>query len=69
MKHIGAILSFLKMVLGAVGLWLVRDSGKKAAKLEAAEEKLEAINETNSIHDAVESDPEYRDRLHDHFNR
>lgn len=66
---VGQIFSFLKWVLGGFGLFSAHRAGKKSERLKAAEKKLDAINETNKIHDAVESDPEYRDRVHDHFNR
>lgn len=59
----------LKTILIAMGAFFIRKGGKDAVRAEVAEEELEGVQDAKKIHDAVDSDPEFNDRVRDRFSR
>ena len=64
-----AITSLIKALLAAVGLFFVRKGGKDAAKAEQAENAIKEASDANKIHDAIDSDDDFNDRVSERFRR
>lgn len=69
-----AISSVLYSLFGLGGLaaliWVVRSIkawGNAEYKKEEAEEDLKGIRDAKDIHNRIDTDPAYRDRVRDHF--
>jgi len=59
----------IKDILSALLLLFVYHKGKEAERLHNIEEELDAIDAKDAIHNSVDTDPEYRSRVQDHFRR